>query len=171
MAAAVMFSFTESAILRPNGSFCMAKVYPQTKIDASIFIGNRDVTGKAKPRWRRILAAAAILKFTESGIFGHSRPNRCMANIHLSTNVDAHLFVGDRDLVENCRGHLEFSLSAIIGPGNLRMGNSPIMCLRNLVQIDQEVTDIIPVCVVSKWWPSAILDLLFSSFGPRVKSR
>ena len=41
------------------------------------------------------MAAAAILSFAESGLFGYSNP--CMANIYQCTKFDETIFIDDRD--------------------------------------------------------------------------
>jgi len=54
-----------------------------TKFDTNIFISDRDMTQKSKPK----MAAAAMLNFDKTVIFGPSDP--CIANIYLQTKFDA----------------------------------------------------------------------------------
>ena len=67
----------------------MANVYLHTKFQTNIFNGHYDMLQKYKSK----MAAAAILNFAESGLFGYSNP--CMANIYQCTKFDENIFIYD----------------------------------------------------------------------------
>ena len=50
-------------------------------------------------KYKSKMAAAAILSFAESGLFGYSNP--CMANIYQCTKFDENIFIYDWDMAKN----------------------------------------------------------------------
>ena len=73
----------------------MANIYQCAKFDENIFIYDLGLANNRK----FMMAAAAILNFAKSGIFGYS--NSCMANIYQCTKFDEIIFVYSQNMAKN----------------------------------------------------------------------
>ena len=73
------------------------------------------------------MAAAEILNFAKSGIFGYCNP--CVANICNSSKFDENIFIHDQDMAKNRKfkmsaaAILNFAKSGIFGHSNYCMAN------------------------------------------------
>ena len=117
------------------------------------------------------MAAAAILNFTKV---------ECWATVTLvwpmstglsnSTQISSFLTAiwPKNKIQDNGSRHLEFSTNAILSPCNPRMVNVNIQTKfgANRSRSGRDTH----ACVFPRWWPSAILDSLFTNFGPPTKS-
>ena len=121
MAAAAILNFVKSGIFGYRNP-CMANIYQYSKLDENIFVYDRDMAKNRKLVWPIYqctkfdqyifiydrdmainrtfkMAAAVILNFAKSGIFGHS--NHCMANIYQCAKFDENIFIYDRGMAKN----------------------------------------------------------------------
>jgi len=73
----------------------MASLYLRTEFEPNTFINDWDMAKNPKSN----VAAAAVLNFGESGIFGYSYPD--MVNVYQHTKFEANIFINDRDMVTN----------------------------------------------------------------------
>ena len=101
------------------------------------------------------MAAAAILNFAISGIFGYCNP--CMANIYQCTKFDQNIFIHDRYMAKNRKfkmaaaAILNFAISGIFGYCNPCVVKS--ISVPNLTKIFSFTTEIWPKMENSRWRP------------------
>jgi len=78
----------------------MANLYQHTKFEANIFISDRYIAKNRKFN----LAAAAILNFGKSGIWGNNIAD--MVNVYQRAKFEVNIFINDRDMEKNPRSKM-----------------------------------------------------------------
>ena len=78
----------------------MVNLYQHTKSEENISIDNRHMA--KNPNYK--MAAAAMLNFGESAIWGYSNPY--MVNLYQQTKFEANIFINDRDMTKNRKSNM-----------------------------------------------------------------